>query len=289
METILYTETETVRIGPEHPFVIIGERINPTGRPGMIEELNAGKFDIVKAEAVAQVEAGAQMLDINAGIPTADEPALLAEVVKAVQSVVTVPLVLDSANPDALEAALKVYQGKALVNSVTGEDAKLKRILPKIAEYQAAVIGISNDDEGISEDPDMRIKVARKIIAHAEEHGIAREDVIIDPIIMPIGARSNAAVNAFTVVRRCQNELGVNTCCGASNISFGMPNRTHLNTVFLSMIMAAGMPCAITNPTNERIRMTVFAADLMLGRDERHTRWVNANHSINKPATETSA
>lgn len=277
METIVQTKTQTVRIGPEHPFVLIGERINPTGRQRMIDELKSGVFDIVKQEAITQVEAGAQILDVNAGIPGTDEPALLAEVVKAVQAVVDVPLVLDSANPEALQAALEIYEGKAIINSVTGEEAKLARVLPLVVEHKAAVIGVSNDDEGISEEPEKRITIARKIVERAIEHGIAREDIIIDPIVMPIGARSNAAVNVFKVVRRCQEELGVNTCCGASNISFGMPNRTHVNTVFLSMVMAAGMPCAITNPKNEQILKTVYAADLMLGRDERHKRWVNLN------------
>lgn len=284
----MQTDTQTVRIGPGHPFVIIGERINPTGRLRMINELTTGVFDLVKQEAITQVEAGAQILDINAGVPNLDEPELLANVVQAVQSVVDVPLVLDSANPDALQSALKVYKGKAIVNSVTGEEAKLARVLPMVAEYDAAVIGISNDDEGISEDPDVRVAVAKKVVERAIEYGIAREDVIIDPIVMPIGARSNAAINVFNIIRRCHEELGVNTCCGASNISFGMPNRTHLNTVFLSMVMVAGLPCAITNPKSERIRMTVFAADLMLGRDERHKRWVNINHAT-KSAPEASA
>lgn len=279
METILTTPTREVRIGPNRPFVIIGERINPTGRKRLAAEMAAWNFDRVIADAIAQVEAGAQMLDVNAGIPLADEPAILAEAVRIVQSVVDVPLSIDSSIVAALEAGLAAYQGKPLVNSVTGEEERLEAVLPLVKRYGAAVIGITNDENGISEDPDVRFAIARKIVERAEAIGIPRQDVIIDPLAMPIGAVRTAGTSLFRLVRRVREELGCNTICGASNISFGLPDRETLNATFLAMAIASGMTCAITNPLEESIRKTVLAADVLMGVDENCQAWLNAQRA----------
>jgi 5-methyltetrahydrofolate--homocysteine methyltransferase len=279
METILTSPKREVRIGPGHPFVIIGERINPTGRKLMAAEMAAWNFDRVRSDALAQVEAGAQMLDVNAGIPLADEPAILAEAVRIVQSVVDVPLSIDSSIVAALEAGLSAYQGKALVNSVTGEDERLEAVLPLVKQYGAAVIGITNDETWISEDPADRFAIARKIVERAESYGIPRQDVLIDPLAMPIGAVRMAGVTLFTLVRRVREELGVNTVCGASNISFGLPERGTLNSTFVAMAIASGMTCAITNPLEENIRKTVLAADVFMGVDENCMAWLKAQRA----------
>jgi 5-methyltetrahydrofolate--homocysteine methyltransferase len=279
METILTSPTRTVRIGPAHPFVIIGERINPTGRKLLGAEMAAGNFERVRADALAQVAAGAHMLDVNAGIPLADEPALLAEAIRVVQSAVDVPLCIDSSIVAALESGLGAYHGKPLVNSVTGEEERLEAVLPLVKKYNAAVIGISNDETGISEDPNVRFAIAKKIVERAEAFGIRREDVIIDPLAMPVGAVRYAGAALFRIVRRVREELGVNTCCGASNISFGLPDRPALNAIFLAMAIEAGMTCAITNPLEEHIRKAILAADLMMGHDENCYAWLNAHRT----------
>lgn len=276
MDTILSSPTKTVHIGPGRPFVIIGERINPTGRKMLAAEMAAWNFDRVISDAIAQVQAGARMLDVNAGIPLADEPAILAEAVRLVQSVVDVPLSIDSSIVAALEAGLRAYQGKALVNSVTGEEERLEVVLPLVKQYGAAVIGISNDETGISEDPNERFRIAKRIVERAESFGIPRQDVLIDPLAMPIGAMQSAGTSLFTIVRRVREELGVNTVCGASNISFGLPDRTTLNATFLAMAIAAGMTCAITNPLEETLRKTVLAADVFMGVDENCQAWLAA-------------
>ncbi len=277
LETVISSKTKTVRIGPDLPFVIIGERINSTGRKKLAREMANGDFSRVKSDALAQVEAGAHMLDVNAGIPLADESAILAEAIQRVQAVTDVPLSIDSSVVAALEAGLAVYEGKPLVNSVTGEEERLEVVLPLIKKYNAAVIGISNDETGISQDPDERFKVAKKIVERAMDYGIPREDVIIDPLAMPIGAVRTAGSSLFKIVRRCREELGVNTTCGASNVSFGMPGRATLNATFLSMAITAGMTCAITNPIEEEIAMSIRAADLFMGHDENCERWIMAN------------
>ena len=277
METVLRSASREVRIGPERPFVIIGERINPTGRARLAAEMAAGDFDRVRADALAQVEAGAHMIDVNAGIPMVDEPAILAEAVRVVQSVVDVPLSIDSSIVKALAAGLAAYQGKALVNSVTGEDERLEKVLPLVSERGAAVIGIANDETGISEDPAVRLAVAKKIVERAESFGIPRPDVLIDPLAMPVGALRNAGATLFEIVRRVRGELGVNTICGASNISFGLPDRAGLNAAFLTMAIASGMTCAITNPLEESIRKAILAADVMLGHDENCAAWLAAH------------
>jgi 5-methyltetrahydrofolate--homocysteine methyltransferase len=276
MDTIIQSRTRTVLIGPERPFTIIGERINPTGRKLLGQEMAAGNYDRVRSDALAQVAAGAHMLDVNAGIPLADEPAILAQAVRIVQSITDVPLSIDSSIVAALESGLAAYEGKALVNSVTGEEERLETVLPLVKKYGAAVIGISNDETGISEDPAVRLAVARKIVERAQDHGIPREDVLIDPLVMPIGAVRYAGRQVFEIVRRCRDELGVNTCCGASNVSFGLPNRAPLNAAFLVMAITAGLTSAITNPLETEIKQAIMAADVMMGHDENCAAWIQA-------------
>jgi len=273
-DTVLSSATREVVIGFDRPFVMIGERINPTGRRKLAEELAAGDFSTVIADALAQVEAGAQMLDVNAGIPLADEPAILAQVVELVQSITEVPLCIDSSIVEALEAGLAAYRGKALVNSVTGEEAQLQRVLPLVARHGAAVVAISNDETGISEDPDVRFEVARRIVERAADHGIARADVVVDPLVMPIGAMATAGQQVFRLVRRLREELGVNTACGASNIAFGLPSRHALSAAFLTMAATSGMTSAITNVLSEDIRRAVAAADVLLGHDRDCMTWI---------------
>ena len=273
-ETVVSSSTKEVRIGVDHPFVIIGERINPTGRKLLAEEMKAGNLERVVTDAVAQVEAGAQMLDVNAGVPLADEPGILAESIKLVQSVTEVPLCIDSSIIEALEAGLSVYQGKALLNSVTGEEERLEIILPLVKKYGAAVIGISNDDSGISQDINVRYEVAKKIVERASDHGIPKEDVVIDPLVMPIGAINQAGKQVMELVRRLREELQVNTTCGASNLSFGLPNRHGLNATFLPMAISSGMPCAITNPMDKEIMQAVRGANVIIGQDPECNEWI---------------
>ena len=276
-ETVLSSLTREVVIGFDRPFVVIGERINPTGRKKLAEEMAAGNFDTVVADAIAQVEAGAQMLDVNAGIPLADEPAILAHTVQLVQSITDVPLSIDSSIVEALEAGLAVYQGKALVNSVTGEDEQMERVLPLVARHGAAVVAISNDETGISEDPDVRFEVAARIVSRAEDHGIAREDIVVDPLVMPIGAMRSAGRQVFRLVRRLREDLRVNTTCGASNVSFGLPNRTGLNAAFLPMAIASGLTSAITSPLHTEMLQAIKAADVMMGNDAHCAAWIARN------------
>ena len=273
-ETIVSSSTQELRIGVDHPFVVIGERINPTGRKLLAEEMKAGNLDRVVKDAIAQVEAGAQMLDVNAGVPLADEPGILAESIQLVQSVTDVPLCIDSSIIEALEAGLSVYQGKALLNSVTGEEERLEIILPMVKKHGAAVIGISNDDSGISEDINVRYEVAKKIVERAIDHGIPKEDVVIDPLVMPIGAINQAGKQVLELVKRLREELKVNTTCGASNLSFGLPNRHGLNATFLPMAISSGMPCAITNPMDKEIMQAVRGANVIIGQDPECNAWI---------------
>ncbi len=289
METILTSPTKEVRIGPGRPFVLVGERINPTNRNRLAAEMAAGNFERVQADARAQVAAGAHMLDVNAGIPLADEPAILAEAIRVLQSTVDVPLSIDSSIVAALEAGLAAYQGKPLVNSVTGEDERLERVLPLIKQHGAAVIGVSNDETGISEDPDVRFAVAKRIVERAEAFGIPRQDILIDPLVMPIGAMRSAGSSAFAILRRVREELGVNTCCGASNVSFGLPDRPTLNAAFLTMAIACGLTSAITNPLEESIRKSIYAADVMMGVDENCAAWLAAHRGAAPGGEERAA
>jgi len=275
--TVVSSLTREVVIGFDEPFVIIGERINPTGRKKLADEMRSGDFSRVEADALAQVAAGAHMLDVNAGIPLADEPAILAQAVQLVQSLVDVPLSIDSSVVAALESGLVVYQGKALVNSVTGEDEQMERVLPLVAKHGAAVVAIANDETGISEDPDVRFEVAKKIVNRAEDHGIGRHDIVVDPLVMPVGAIGTAGRQVLHLIRRLREELKVNTTCGASNISFGLPNRPAISSTFLAMAIASGMTSAIANPLERRVRSTVLAADVIAGHDENCARWISAN------------
>ncbi|MEX2325050.1 MAG: dihydropteroate synthase [Nitriliruptoraceae bacterium] len=272
--TVVSSATREVAIGFDRPFVMIGERINPTGRKLLSEEMQRGDFSRVEADAIAQVEAGARMLDVNAGIPLADEPALLAKAVQLVQSVTDVPLSIDSSIIEALEAAVAVYEGKPLINSVTGEDEVLERVLPLVAKHSAAVVAISNDETGISENPDVRFDVAAKIVRRAADYGIPRDDIVVDPLVMPIGAMATAGKQVFHLVRRLRDELGVNTTCGASNVSFGLPNRHVVTGAFLSMAISHGMTSAIMNPLHGEVRAAVMAADVLTGADENCANWI---------------
>ena len=276
-DTVLSSATREVAIGFGRPFVMIGERINPTGRKLLTEEMKAGDFSRVEADALTQVAAGAQMLDINAGIPLADEPAMLARAVKLVQSVTDVPLSIDSSIIEALEAGLSAYVGKPLVNSVTGEDEVMERVLPLVARHGAAVVAISNDDTGISEDPDVRFSIAKRIVERAADHGIPASDVVVDPLVMPIGAMGNAGQQVFSLVRRLREELGVNTTCGASNISFGLPNRHHITGTFLAMAMGAGMTSAIMSPLHEEVKTAIQAANVLAGYDTDCATWIRSH------------
>lgn len=288
MDTVITSPGRSVQIGPGRPFVIIGERINPTGRKLLGQEMAAGNFERVRRDAVAQVAAGAHVLDVNAGVPLTDEPALLAEAIRIVQEVTDVPICIDSSVVEALRAGLAAVKGKPLVNSVTGEEERLEVVLPMVAEYGAAVIGVANDETGISFDPRERLKVARKIVERAEAYGIPRHDVLIDPLAMPAGAVPGAAATLFELVRMIREELGCNTVCGASNISFGLPGRRVLNGAFLSMAIGAGMTCAITNPCEHEISQAIMAANLMMGYDENCLAWIAAQREAAGPATDAT-
>jgi 5-methyltetrahydrofolate--homocysteine methyltransferase len=288
-DTIVSSATKEVVIGFDRPFVIIGERINPTGRKILAEEMAAGDFSRVERDAIAQVEAGAHMLDVNVGIPLADEPAILARAVQLVQSVTDVPLSIDSSIVAALEAGLAVYKGKALVNSVTGEEERLEAVLPLVKKYGAAVIAISNDETGIAEDPDERFAVAKKIVERAADYGIPASDIVVDPLVMPLGAVNQAGVQAMHIIRRLRNELKVNTSCGASNISFGLPARGGINAAFLCMAIGAGMTSAITNPCHEEIIKAVMGADAMMGHDASCMRWLKRYREAPAPGSEAEA
>ena len=272
--TIISSATKEIVIGFDAPFCVIGERINPTGRKLLAEEMANGDYGRVQSDAIAQIEAGANMLDVNAGIPLADEPKILAESIKIIQSFSDIPLSIDSSIVEALEAGLSVYQGKPLVNSVTGEEERLEVVLPLVKKYGAAVVAISNDETGISEDPNERYKVAKKIVDRAADFGISRADVIVDPLIMPVGAINLAGRAALDLITRLRVELQVNTTCGASNISFGLPNRHGMNAAFLSMAAGAGMTSAIMNPLHTEEMTAILGADVMNGVDPECRKWI---------------
>jgi 5-methyltetrahydrofolate--homocysteine methyltransferase len=274
--TVVSSANKEVKIGFDRPFVIIGERINPTGRKILAEEMKAGDYSRVEADAIAQIQAGAHMLDVNAGIPLADEPAILAKAIQLIQSITDTPISIDSSIVEALEAGLAVYQGKALVNSVTGEDEVLERVLPLVAKYGAAVVAISNDETGISEDPDERFIIAKKIVERAADYGIHYSDVVVDPLVMPIGAINSSGKQVMHLLRRLREELKVNTTCGASNVSFGLPNRNGINSSFLNMAIAAGMTSAITSPLHPEVMQAVRGAVVMMGNDPDCKNWIGA-------------
>jgi 5-methyltetrahydrofolate--homocysteine methyltransferase len=288
METQLHSKSKTVTLGAGHPFVMIGERINPSGRKKLGAEMAAGDFDRVRRDAAAQVAAGAHMLDVNAGVPIADEAELLVSALRAVAEVTDVPLCIDSSVVGALAAGLAAYVGKALVNSVTGEDERLEMVLPLVKKHGAAVIGMANDETGISNDPQYRLGVARKILERAQDYGIAPEDVIIDPLALTVAADPEAVRTTLETMRLIHDELGLNMVCGASNISFGLPERSPLNAAYLSMGMLRGLTCAITDPTNAVIRQAVLASDVLMGHDAYASNWIADYRSRQKAAAATS-
>jgi 5-methyltetrahydrofolate--homocysteine methyltransferase len=274
LDTILTSRGREVIVSIDRPFVIIGERINPTGRKVLAAEMKEGRMDRVRADAIAQVAAGAHMLDINAGIPQLDEAALLVAAIKAVVAVTDVPICIDSSIIEALEAGLSAYEGKALVNSVTAEEERMERILPLVKKHGAAVIGMANDETGISMIPEERLALARRIIERAADHGIPQSDVIIDPIAMTVAADPTCGLITLETMRLIRDQLGNNMTCGASNVSFGLPDRATVNAAFLPLAMHAGLTCAITNPLVPEVRRAVLASDLLLGHDEYAMRWI---------------
>jgi len=284
MNTIVKSPSKTVMIGPEQPFVLIGERINPTGRKRLAAEMQAGDFSQVERDALAQIEAGAHILDVNAGVPSAVpeqvEPELMVKAVQIIQSITDIPLCIDSSVVPALIAGLQAAKGRPIINSVTGEEERLEAILPVVAEYDVPVIGICNDESGISYDPMVRLAVARKIVERAESYGIKREDILLDPLAMPVGAINTAGADLFTLVRMIRDDLGCNTVCGASNISFGLPNRRVIDATFVPMAIAAGMTCAITNPLHSEIRNAIYAADVLMGHDPSCQRYLVAMRNL---------
>ena len=276
METKLTYKDNQILIGTEHPFVIIGERINPTRRKKLAAGMMESDFSIVQEDAINQVAAGAQVLDVNAGVPGADEPHLLQNTVKAVMEVVDVPLCIDTANPDALAAALSIYPGRALINSTTAEKHMMERVLPLAKEHGAAVIGVITDEDGIPPTPEARLGVASKLLEEATKHGLSPHDIIIDPLALTVGADHTASRVTLESLQLIRDELGVNLSLGASNVSFGLPDRKIINTTYLALAIARGMTTAITDPTVPEIQTTLLACDLLMGHDEYAMRWIKA-------------
>ncbi len=286
--TVVESKSKTVVIGFDEPFCVIGERINPTGRKKLNLELEAGDFSTVERDAVEQVACGAMVLDINSGAVFSNrmaedpryadnnfvEPPLMRELVTRVQALVDVPLCIDSSVPEALMAGLEAAEGRPLVNSVTGEEERLEVVLPLVRKYNVPVVAISNDETGISEDPDVRFAVAKKIVERAADHGIPAHDIVVDPLVMPVGAMASAGRQVFALVRRLREELGVNTTCGASNISFGLPHRHGINAAFLPMAIAAGMTSAIMNPVRLQEMEAIRAANFLMNHDPNGAEWI---------------
>jgi 5-methyltetrahydrofolate--homocysteine methyltransferase len=279
--TVLESKTKTVVIGFDEPFCVIGERINPTGRKKLAAELEAGNFSTVEMDALEQVACGAMVLDVNAGVvynsnpnPNETEPPLMTSMIRLVQGLVDVPLCIDSSVPAALEAGLAACEGRPLLNSVTGEEDRLELVLPLVKKYNVPVVAISNDDTGISMDPDVRFAVAKKIVERAADFGIPAHDIVVDPLVMPVGALSSAGQQVFALVRRLRDELGVNTTCGASNISFGLPNRHGVNAAFLPMAIGAGMTSAIMNPVRSVEMEAIRAANMLMDHDANGGAWI---------------
>ena len=305
--TIVESKTKTAILGFDEPFCVIGERINPTGRKKLAAQLEAGDFSTVEKDAIAQVAAGANILDINAGVvynsnpnPNETEPPLMKRIIELVQGLTDIPLCIDSSVPEALETGLQIAEGRPLLNSVTGEEERLEFVLPQVKKYNVPVVAISNDDTGISEDPDVRFAVAKKIVERAADFGIPAHDIVVDPLVMPIGAMATAGKQVFTLVRKLREELGVNTTCGASNVSFGLPNRHGINNAFLPMAMGAGMTSAIMNPvalpvTQKKIaekKAEVEAAGIILPagmEDEAFVSLFGLGSTLPKPGKEMEA
>ena len=279
--TVIESKSKTVVIGFDEPFCVIGERINPTGRKKLAAELEAGDFSTVEKDALEQVACGAMVLDVNAGVvfnsnpdPVQTEPALMTRMIGIVQGLVDVPLCIDSSVAAALEAGLAAAEGRPLLNSVTGEEERLERVLPLVKKYNVPVVAISNDDGGISEDPDVRFAVAQKIVRRAADFGIPAHDIVVDPLVMPVGAVATAGRQVITLIRRLRDELGVNTTCGASNVSFGLPNRHGINAAFLPLAIGAGMTSAIMNPVRPVEMEAIRAADFLMNHDPNGGAWI---------------
>ena len=282
LKTIVSSETKTVEIHRSNPTVIIGERINPTGRKALLAELKEGKYDIVKRDAIAQIEAGASIIDVNAGVPGADEEPILRDMIHAIMEVTDAPLCIDTADSKALETALSVYKGKALVNSVNGEEEHLESLLPLVKEYDATVIALCMDDDGIPATAEERFKVAAKMIERAGKLGISADRLLIDPLALTMGSDHTAGMIAIDTIRLVVQEFGVNITMGASNISFGMPNRPVINATFIAMAILAGLTCPITNPLEEEVNLAIQAADMVMGRDEFGMNWIKSFRARSK-------
>ena len=288
MHTVLRSATKEVVLGHDQPFCIIGERINPTGRRIFQEQLRAGDFSAIERDVKAQVEGGANVLDINMGVPLTDEPELLARAIQMAQELTDLPICIDSSVVEALEAGLAVYQGRALVNSITAEDDRMAAILPLVKKYDAAIIALPNDHDEIPMEADKRVELTGKIIRVAtEEYGIAQADIVIDPLAMPIGADTGTTLVTFEVMRRIRDDFGVNMTCGASNVSFGMPGRHALNAAWLPMAMTSGLTSAITDARTPQIVEAIRAADVFLGHDDWGMAWISAHRA--KLAAEAAA
>ncbi len=282
LTTVVTSESKTVEINRDNPTVIIGERINPTGRDRLLAELKEGKYDIVREDAKKQVEAGADILDVNAGVPGADEEPILKDMIQILMEITDVPLCIDTADNTALETGLSTYKGKAMINSVNGEEARMESVLPLVKEYDASVIGLCMDDDGIPDTPQDRFKVAAKIIERAEKMGIPTENIIIDPLALTMGSDHNAGRIAIETIDLVVEEFGVNVTMGCSNISFGMPDREHIDSTFIAMAILAGMTCPITNPLHEEVNLAIQAADLVMGRDEYGMKWIKSYRARQK-------
>lgn len=282
LTTVVSSKTQTVEIHRGNFTVIIGERINPTGRKSLLKELKEGKFDIVKQDAVAQVEAGAKIIDVNAGVPGEDEEPILRDMMHAVMEVTDMPLCIDTADNTALESALSIYEGKALINSVNGEEERLESVLPLVKEYDASVIGLCMDDDGIPPTADDRFRVAAKIIERADELGISADRIVIDPLALTMGSDHNAGRISIEAIQKIVEEFGVNITMGCSNISFGMPERPVINSTFIAMSILAGLTCPITNPLEEEVNLAIQAADLVMGRDDFGMNWIKSYRARSK-------
>lgn len=275
METKITSAGKEVVIGEGRPTVLIGERINPSGRKKLSEAIKAGQLEVIGGEAQAQLEAGADVIDVNVGGAFGvDEVVVLPKAVKIAMKAVGVPLCIDSSSPDALVAALKVYKGKPLVNSVSGEEHSLTKVLPVIKEYGAAVVGLTQDDEGIPTTADRRVAIAHKIVERAAKVGVPAEDIVIDCLAFAVGADTNSGLVTLETIRRVREELGVNMTLGASNISFGLPDRDLINYAFMSAVIAAGVTSLIVNVA--KVRPIILAADLVMARDKRARRYIDA-------------
>lgn len=282
LTTTISSETKTVEINRSNPTVIIGERINPTGRKALMTELKEGKFDIVKRDAVTQVDAGAGIIDVNAGVPGEDEEPILRDMMYAVMEVTDAPLCIDTADDTALETALSIYKGKALINSVNGEEERLASVLPLVKEYDASVIALCMDDEGIPATAEDRFKVAAKMAERADKQGISVNRLVFDPLALTMGSDHKAGMIAIDTIRMIVAEFGANITMGASNISFGLPDRPVINATFIAMSILAGLTCPITNPLEEEVKLGILAADLVMARDEFGMNWIKSFRARSK-------